>query len=226
MARHNLPVVGIIGNNGIWALEHHPMMFLYGYSMAAKLRPENRYDDRRSPRLRREVYESGFRPSSRVPRPSPSRAGKSDRVDLVKRVARAHRAEVLEVANPADGGVLSPAREGLSRSRCEARAEGVTGVRVRAARSQKRGRWAHGTGWRSDGCGDGASALRLADDLGRDRARHPRRDLRTGRGWSSFSDLERPQTSGCDRSGRARRPQAAKRSTVSGQERRGRRSQL
>jgi acetolactate synthase-1/2/3 large subunit len=44
MARHNLPVVGIIGNNGIWALEHHPMMFLYGYSMAAKLRPETRYD--------------------------------------------------------------------------------------------------------------------------------------------------------------------------------------
>jgi acetolactate synthase-1/2/3 large subunit len=44
MARHNLPVVGIIGNNGIWALEHHPMMFLYGYSMAAKLRPATRYD--------------------------------------------------------------------------------------------------------------------------------------------------------------------------------------
>jgi thiamine pyrophosphate-dependent acetolactate synthase large subunit-like protein len=44
MARHNLPVVGIIGNNGIWALEHHPMMFLYGYSMAAKLTPETRYD--------------------------------------------------------------------------------------------------------------------------------------------------------------------------------------
>ena len=44
MARHNLPVVGIIGNNGIWALEHHPMMFLYGYSVAAKLRPETRYD--------------------------------------------------------------------------------------------------------------------------------------------------------------------------------------
>lgn len=44
LARHNLPVVGIIGNNGIWALEHHPMMFLYGYSMAAKLRPETRYD--------------------------------------------------------------------------------------------------------------------------------------------------------------------------------------
>ncbi|HEX7127637.1 MAG TPA: acetolactate synthase [Thermodesulfobacteriota bacterium] len=44
MARHNLPVVGIVGNNGIWALEHHPMKFLYGYSMAAELRPATRYD--------------------------------------------------------------------------------------------------------------------------------------------------------------------------------------
>jgi acetolactate synthase I/II/III large subunit len=44
MARHGLPIVGVMGNNGIWALEHHPMKFLYGYSVAAKLRPETRYD--------------------------------------------------------------------------------------------------------------------------------------------------------------------------------------
>jgi acetolactate synthase-1/2/3 large subunit len=44
MARHGLPVVGVVGNNGIWALEHHPMKFLYGYSVAAELRPETRYD--------------------------------------------------------------------------------------------------------------------------------------------------------------------------------------
>jgi acetolactate synthase-1/2/3 large subunit len=44
MARHGVPVVGIIGNNGIWALEHHPMKFLYGYSVAAKLRQGTRYD--------------------------------------------------------------------------------------------------------------------------------------------------------------------------------------
>ena len=44
MARHGLPVVGVIGNNGIWALEHHPMKFLYGYSVAAELRPGTRYD--------------------------------------------------------------------------------------------------------------------------------------------------------------------------------------
>ena len=34
----------MIGNNGIWALEKHPMEFLYGYSVAADLRPETRYD--------------------------------------------------------------------------------------------------------------------------------------------------------------------------------------
>jgi len=44
MARHGLPVVGVMGNNGIWGLEHHPMNFLYGYSVAAKLRPETRYE--------------------------------------------------------------------------------------------------------------------------------------------------------------------------------------
>jgi acetolactate synthase-1/2/3 large subunit len=44
MARHGIPVVGVMGNNGIWALEHHPMKFLYGYSVAAELRPETRYD--------------------------------------------------------------------------------------------------------------------------------------------------------------------------------------
>ncbi|CAN5563359.1 acetolactate synthase [soil metagenome] len=44
MARHGIPVVGIIGNNGIWALEHHPMKFLYGYSVAAELRPGTPYE--------------------------------------------------------------------------------------------------------------------------------------------------------------------------------------
>jgi acetolactate synthase-1/2/3 large subunit len=33
-----------MGNNGIWALEKHPMEFLYGYSVAAELQPELRYD--------------------------------------------------------------------------------------------------------------------------------------------------------------------------------------
>jgi acetolactate synthase-1/2/3 large subunit len=45
MSRHGLGVVGVMGNNGIWGLEHHPMKFLYGYSVAAELRPETRYDE-------------------------------------------------------------------------------------------------------------------------------------------------------------------------------------
>jgi acetolactate synthase-1/2/3 large subunit len=44
MARHGLGVVGVMGNNGIWALEHHPMKFLYGYSVAAELTPETPYE--------------------------------------------------------------------------------------------------------------------------------------------------------------------------------------
>jgi acetolactate synthase-1/2/3 large subunit len=43
--RHGVPVVGVIGNNGIWALEKHPMEFLYGYSVAADLQPGCRYDE-------------------------------------------------------------------------------------------------------------------------------------------------------------------------------------
>ena len=46
LARHGVAVVGVMGNNGIWALEKHPMEFLYdGWSVAADLRPETRYDE-------------------------------------------------------------------------------------------------------------------------------------------------------------------------------------
>jgi acetolactate synthase-1/2/3 large subunit len=44
LARHGIDVVGVMGNNGIWALEKHPMEFIYGYSVAAELRPRTRYD--------------------------------------------------------------------------------------------------------------------------------------------------------------------------------------
>jgi len=44
LARHGVNVVGIVGNNGIWALEKHPMEAIYGYSVAADLRPQTRYD--------------------------------------------------------------------------------------------------------------------------------------------------------------------------------------
>ncbi len=45
LARHGVAVVAVVGNNGIWALEKHPMELLYGYSVAAELRPETRYDE-------------------------------------------------------------------------------------------------------------------------------------------------------------------------------------
>jgi acetolactate synthase-1/2/3 large subunit len=44
LARHGVAVVAVIGNNGIWALEKHPMEAIYGYSIAADLRPGTRYD--------------------------------------------------------------------------------------------------------------------------------------------------------------------------------------
>ncbi len=45
LVRHGVHVVSVIGNNGIWALEKHPMEMLYGYSVVADLRPGTRYDD-------------------------------------------------------------------------------------------------------------------------------------------------------------------------------------
>ncbi len=45
LARHGVNVVSVMGNNGIWALEKHPMEFLYGYSVVAELRPETPYHD-------------------------------------------------------------------------------------------------------------------------------------------------------------------------------------
>ncbi len=44
LARHGVAVLAVVGNNGIWALEKHPMEALYGYSVAAELRPSTRYD--------------------------------------------------------------------------------------------------------------------------------------------------------------------------------------
>jgi acetolactate synthase-1/2/3 large subunit len=45
LVRHRLPVVIVVGNNGIWGLEKHPMKALYGYDVAADLQPGLRYDD-------------------------------------------------------------------------------------------------------------------------------------------------------------------------------------
>ena len=43
--RHRVPVVSVMGNNGIWALEKHPMELIYGYSVAADLQAGCRYDE-------------------------------------------------------------------------------------------------------------------------------------------------------------------------------------
>jgi acetolactate synthase I/II/III large subunit len=45
LVRHNLPVVMIVGNNSAWGLEKAPMKAVYGYDVAADLRPETRYDE-------------------------------------------------------------------------------------------------------------------------------------------------------------------------------------
>jgi len=44
LVRHRLPVVMVVGNNGGWGLEKHPMRFLYGYDVVADLAPQTRYD--------------------------------------------------------------------------------------------------------------------------------------------------------------------------------------
>ena len=44
LVRHELPVVMVVGNNGIWGLEKHPMRALYGYDVAADLQSGCRYD--------------------------------------------------------------------------------------------------------------------------------------------------------------------------------------
>src|SRR6266545_5440644 len=45
LVRQRLPVVIVVGNNGIWGLEKHPMNAMYGYDVAADLQPGLRYDE-------------------------------------------------------------------------------------------------------------------------------------------------------------------------------------
>jgi acetolactate synthase-1/2/3 large subunit len=45
MVRHGLPVVMVVGNNGMWGLEKHPMQAVYGWDMACDLQPGCRYDE-------------------------------------------------------------------------------------------------------------------------------------------------------------------------------------
>jgi thiamine pyrophosphate-dependent acetolactate synthase large subunit-like protein len=45
LVRHGLPVVMVVGNNGMWGLEKHPMQAIYGWDVACDLQPECRYDE-------------------------------------------------------------------------------------------------------------------------------------------------------------------------------------
>ena len=45
LVRHRLPVVMVVGNNGMWGLEKHPMQAIYGWDMACDLQPGCRYDE-------------------------------------------------------------------------------------------------------------------------------------------------------------------------------------
>jgi acetolactate synthase-1/2/3 large subunit len=45
LVRHRLPVAIVVGNNGIWGLEKHPMRALYGYDVACDLQAGCRYDE-------------------------------------------------------------------------------------------------------------------------------------------------------------------------------------
>jgi acetolactate synthase-1/2/3 large subunit len=44
LVRHRVPVVCVIGNDGIWALEKHPMQRMLGTSLLSDLAPGTRYD--------------------------------------------------------------------------------------------------------------------------------------------------------------------------------------
>lgn len=45
LVRHRIPTVMIMGNNGAWGLEKHPMRLLHTYDVAADLQPATRYDE-------------------------------------------------------------------------------------------------------------------------------------------------------------------------------------
>jgi acetolactate synthase I/II/III large subunit len=45
LVRWRVNVVAIVGNNGIWGLEKHPMQAIFGYDVVADLRPGTRYDE-------------------------------------------------------------------------------------------------------------------------------------------------------------------------------------
>ncbi len=69
LVRHGVNVTAIVGNNGIWGLEKHPMQALFGYDVVAELSPRHplRQGDRgarRPRRARRREPPTSVRPST------------------------------------------------------------------------------------------------------------------------------------------------------------------
>ena len=79
LVRHGVDVVAIVGNNGIWGLEKHPMQTMFGYDVVAELRPGIRYDEvvARARRPRRAAWRSPTRSARRSTARSRRRASRS-----------------------------------------------------------------------------------------------------------------------------------------------------
>ena len=115
LARHGVDVVGVMGNNGIWALEKHPMEFLYdGWSVAADLRPETP--------LRR-----GGR-GARRPRRARARAGRAARRAGAR--VRVRQAGARERADRPVGRVPAQRQPGLMTLKKKPPAAGAGGFKV------------------------------------------------------------------------------------------------
>ena len=113
-----------MGNNGIWALEKHPMEFLYGYSVAADLQPGCRYD---------EVVEALGGHGELVERPGRAAAGARARLRL--RQARAG-----ERAHRPGGRLPAQVEPGLSRSRSPRPRNGTARIIAGGSKSAPSGR--------------------------------------------------------------------------------------
>ena len=74
LVRHELPVVMVVGNNGMWGLEKHPMQMIYGWDVG--VRPPARLPLRRGRAVARRRRRAGHRrrPTSAPPSTAPSPA--------------------------------------------------------------------------------------------------------------------------------------------------------
>ena len=72
LVRQGLPVVMVVGNNGMWGLEKHPMQAIYGWDVACDLQPGCRYDEVVHGARRRR--RAGDRPRRDRPGPRPRRS--------------------------------------------------------------------------------------------------------------------------------------------------------